>query len=309
MWWSAALLVAALVSVNAASAQSLDPASGDEAYATATLEDTADTVTGDDAAHDVANAPGDDSAAAPVTIDDATLETALSTDAALLPSAGKTSALRLPPGAGTNTNFNWNKTDNPDGSAKYSVNRPLAAPWDAKIGADISIAPSASDIGPIKQWPASVPDAGAGSAWANVVVPAIATVELRAEPANDHDRIATKLERSLPLGQALSMTMQASVGVTELSRSSSATTPVALASLSPAQSRVFDTDKSLQLNILTTGTTLLAGSTAVSSDPFMHNRVSASQKIYGPLSVTGSFNDVGLATANKSITAGLNFGW
>ena len=314
MGWSAALLIiAALAGANAATAQSLDAASGDEAYATATPEDSAGNVADNDATNDPtndsANAPSDDVAFAPVTIDDATLEAALNADAALLPSGSKAASLRLPSGAGANTNFNWDKTDHPDGSAKYSVNKPLAAPWDAKIGVDISVAPSISDIGPIKQWPTSVPSAGAGSAWANVAVPAFATVELRAEPANDHDRVATRLERSLPLGPSLSLTLQGSVGVTEIVRTSTPAAPVVLASLSPAQSRVFDTDKSMQLNILTTGTTLLAGSTAISSDPVTHNRLSAVQKIYGPLSVTGSFNDVGLATASKSITAGLNFGW
>ena len=270
MGWSAALLViAALTGADTVTAQSLDAASGTEASATAMPDDVAgDEATDDvtnDLANDLANAPSDDTAS-PVAIDDATLETALSAEAALLPNSGKPGALRLPRGAGANVNLNWNRTDNPDGSAKYSVNKPLAAPWDAKIGADISVAPAGSDIGPIKQWSTSVPSSGAGSAWANVAVPHVATIELRAEPANDHDRVATRLERSLPLGRSLSVTLQGSVGVTEVIRTPPAA-PVVLASLSPAQSRIFDTDKSLQLNILTTGTTLLAGSTAISSDP------------------------------------------
>jgi hypothetical protein len=305
MGWCAALLVlAALAGTDAAMAQSLDAISGDDADVMATPDDTAINRTASD---DLASEPDDNAAA--VNIDDATLESVLSADAALLPGTGRTTPLRLPGGAGANSRFNWNKTDNADGSAKYSVNKPLAAPWDAKIGADISVAPSASDIGPIRQWPASVPSAGAGSAWANVAVPNFATVELRAEPANDRDRVATRLERSLPLGRSLSVTMQASLGVTEMVRTSSSAPPTTIACLTPPQSRVFDADKSLSLNILTTGTTLSAGSSANSGDPVMHNRLSAVQKIYGPLSVTGSFNDIGQATANKSITAGLNFGW
>jgi len=85
---------------------------------------------------------------------------------------------------------------------------------------------------------------------------------------------------------------------------------IAPASVVPAAgARAFDADKSLQLNVLATGTVLSAGSTTISGDPVTHNRVAASQKIYGPFTVTGSINDVGQPTSSKSISAGLNLSW
>src|SRR6185369_6886715 len=50
---------------------------------------------------------------------------------------GKSKAFSLP-GLDTSSST-WSKTSNSDGSARYSVNKALAAPWDAKIGADISV--------------------------------------------------------------------------------------------------------------------------------------------------------------------------
>jgi len=200
----------------------------------------------------------------------------------------------------------WNRTSNNDGSASYSVNKPLATPWDARIGADISTAPPQPDVYEARQLPGATSNAGAGSAWANIAVPHVATVEMRAEPANGYDKFGTKLERSLPIGKSLSVTAQSSFGVTELRPTTVPTgTPVA----PDAATRLFNTDNSLQLNILATGTSLLAGTSSVTGDPITHNRLSAAQKVYGPINVTGSIYDPGQATANMSITAGMNFAW
>jgi len=155
--------------------------------------------------------------------------------------------------------------------------------------------------------PSTTSNGGNGNAWANVAVPHFAIVEVHAEPANDYDKVGTKLERTLPLGKSLSMTVQSSFDFTDL-RPPQSVTPVNVLP-SSAASRVFDADKSLQLNILSSGTTLSAGSTTITGDPITHNRLSAAQKIYGPLTVTGSINDVAQPTSSKSISAGLNLSW
>jgi hypothetical protein len=236
---------------------------------------------------------------APVQLDDAALANAMNTDF-LFVAAPKPKPL---PRVDTDLHANWNKTVNGDGSATYSVTRPLATPWDARVGADINTAPSPAPYEP-RQLPKTT-DTGSGSAWANIAVPDVATVEVRAEPANDYDKVGTKLERSLPLGQTLSVTMQGSVGFTEMR----APTVTQAASNALPSARQFDTDKSVRLNILPTGTTLLAGSSTATGDPVTHRRLSAAQKIYGPLSITGSVSDVGQPTSSASVTAGLNFSW
>jgi hypothetical protein len=236
----------------------------------------------------------------PVEIDEATLANALSTGP--LPGAStKPWHRKLPQLAAT-----WSKTDNKDGSASYSVNKALATPWPARIGADISTAPPPPDPYDPRQLPGTTSNAGAGSAWANLMVPHVATIEVRAEPANGYDKFGTKLERSLPLGKSLSLTGQTSVGVTDLHPM---VAPGIAAPAADATMRLYNTDNSLQLNILPTGTTLLAGATVVTGDPVTHSRVSAAQKIYGPLNVTGAIYDPGQPGENMSITAGMSFAW
>jgi hypothetical protein len=293
--WRVAML-AALATCTAGVAQARDiSAAAAEAYASAPPQDLPDGT--------------DENVPEPTPIDDATLAKVLNADFA--PSKPKPWAR---PSSNAAPDFKWDKTSNSDGSAKYSVNKPLGLPWDAKIGADISVAPPPAASYEPRQLPSSTSNSGSGSAWANVAVPALATVELRAEPANDYDKVGTKLERSVPLGKSLSVTLQGSLGFTEL-RAPSTTTPASAAPPIPnvlpsqAAARLFDTDKSLQLNILSSSTTLLAGSSTVTGDPVTHNRLSAAQKIYGPLNVTGSVYDVGQQTSSKSITAGLSFSW
>jgi hypothetical protein len=195
----------------------------------------------------------------------------------------------------------WNRVDNPDGSANYSVNKPLAVPWDAKIGADVSTAaPPPESLEP-RQLPGALPsNAGSGSAWANLAVPYFATVEVRAEPGNGYDKVGTKLERSLPLGKSFSVTAQSSLGITEIAP---------LAPSADAATRLFSTDNSLQLNMIATGTSLTAGASTTTGDPVTHSRFSAAQKVYGPLNVTGTVNDPGQPSNNMSLTAGMNFTW
>jgi hypothetical protein len=197
----------------------------------------------------------------------------------------------------------WNRVDNPDGSTNYSVNKTLSAPWDAKIGADIGTAAPYPDATAPRVLPSNIPsNAGSGSAWANVAVPHVATIEVRAEPANDYDKFGTKFERSVPLGKSFSVTAQSSLGVTEMR-------PSNVVPSADAATRLFSTDNSLQLNVIATGTSLAAGTSTVTGDPITHSRFSAGQKIYGPLSVTGTINDPGQTTNNMSLTAGMNINW
>lgn len=265
---------------------------GENAYASATPEDVRSR--SDDAGAKIVDR-------VPIEIDPATLSKMLSSES-LTSEDAKVKPLRRPGDVDT---AKWNRVDNPDGSASYSVNRPLAAPWDAKVGADVSTAtplPQASDP---RQLPSALPsNAGSGSAWANVAVPYFATVEVRAEPGNGYDKVGTKFERSIPLGKSFSVTAQSTVGVTELRPIPGTVTPSA-----DAASRLFSTDNSLQLNVLATGTSLAAGTSTVTGDPITHSRVSAGQKIYGPLNVTGTVNDPGQTTRNMSLTAGMNFNW
>ena len=231
----------------------------------------------------------------PVEIDDQTLAKALSYEP-----AAKTKPWQRPDN--TPNAAKWKRTDNRDGSANFSVNKPLATPWDAKIGAEMATAAPPPESYEPRPLPGTAPsNSGSGSAWANVAVPYFATVEVRAEPASGYDKFGTKIERSVPVGKSVSVTAQSTVGVTEM-RSSAVPT-------ADAAARLFSTDNSLQLNVLATGTKFAAGTSTVTGDPLTHKRLSAEQKIYGPLNVTGSISDPGQPTNNMSVSAGMNVTW
>lgn len=288
--WRPVLLCAlmAFATSPAAAQEFVNPA--DNAYASATPEDVA-------SAPKIADR-------IPAEIDDATLSRALNSESLLFDS---TKVKPLSRRDDSPNAAKWNRVDNPDGSASYSVNKPLATPWDSKVGADLSTAAPLPQATTPRTLPSTFSsDSGSGSAWANLAVPNVATVEVRAEPGNGYDKVGTKLERSVPLGKSLSVTAQSTLGVME----SRPSTMISTLTPSPdAAARLFSTDNSLQLNVLATGTSLAAGTSTATGDPMTHSRFSAGQKVYGPLNVTGTINDPGQASRNLSLTAGMKFDW
>ena len=76
----------------------------------------------------------------------------------------------------------------------------------------------------------------------------------------------------------------------------------------PAPRCAWDDQPSVKFDILPTGTTLSAGvSRAPAPIRWLHNTLSADQKLYGPLHVSTAVTDVGETTENKSVTARFKF--
>jgi hypothetical protein len=309
-WWCVApvAMLAAVCGATAAQAQNLRniPAAAGESYASATPDDVARAQNEQPDAGNIATTPTVEP------LDDATLakilDQVLNSEPASLGGASK--AIRRP--ASSSPGLNWTRSDGADGAAAYSVSKPLAAPWDAKIGADFNLAPSAPvTYEPLKPLPGSVNSTGAGSAWANVDVPYVASVGVRAEPYADRSRFGSSVQRSVPLGHSLSVSVQGSLAVTELyapahSLGTQATAPLTSA---PVTSQIWDTDNSVKLSFARTGTAFSVGATTSSIDPLTHSRLTAEQNVYGPLNITGSLYDVGKPTSSQSIGAGLKFDW
>jgi hypothetical protein len=207
----------------------------------------------------------------------------------------------------------WSRDRNGDGSGAIHVTKSLAAPWnaswDTKIGGDLAVAATSLPhyYEPGKPLPNTVKDTRTGSAWASLAVPSVATVEVRVSPSDTQNSFGTKVERTVPLGENLSVTLQNSVNVTDL-RGSGGTGPTVMASAgNPAEA--WDTQHAIKVNIVPTGTTLSAGTSSSTLDPQTHNSISAEQKIYGPLQVTTTLTDLGQSTSSKSVTAGFKFSW
>ncbi len=263
--------------------------------------------------------PADD-AAQPLTPEErALLAQALSFDTADLAGTKSARPLRLPALSKPHT-LSVNGTHNPDGTSKVMVKQPLAsADWEANVGADLKTAPPpATRFQPGKPFPGTVDDAGSAAAWASIGVPNLASVDARVDPAHDQGKLGGTLKHSMPIGKDIAVTVQDSYSVTEtFSQPANATGPAGLSSIAPlppapdsqAPTQVFGSEKSVKLAISPTGTTLAAAITMASNDPVTHNKLSADQKLFGPLHVTTAVSDIGQPVTNKSITAGFKLNW
>jgi hypothetical protein len=203
--------------------------------------------------------------------------------------------------------FDWNRADKPDGSSAVTVKKSLPTSWDAKIGADFGFgAPTPTTYQPDR--PFGSKDNGTGAAWANVtVLPGVASVDARLDPTKEQGKLGTTLGRSLPIGSSYSLTLQNTFAVTEtLGVVPGATAGTAGAT--PAQ--VWSTDRLVKFNILSTGTSLAAGTTSTTVDSVTRNKISAEQKLFENFNVTTSVTDVGSnRPTSKSISAGFKMKW
>ena len=222
--------------------------------------------------------------------------------------------LRLP-SLSDREKFDISHADKPDGSRTLVVKQPLAADWDAKVGADLKLAAPASDgYRPSKPLPATAGRQDSGAAWASVGLPDVASLDARVDPANDQGKLGTTIKQSIPVGGKFSVTLQDSYSVTE-SFGPPATPPSdlplmaapPLASIPPTQ--VWGSQKAVKFDILPTGTSFGVGLTTANNDPVTHNTLSAGQKLYGPLHLATAVTDVGQLHSNKSITASLKLNW
>jgi len=245
-------------------------------------------------------------------IDDAQLDAALQSDPAPSPDA-PVRALRYPSLSSPKSYDLTDKTA-PDGSTTYSMKKTLPTSWSASIGADVGTGAPAE---PYYQPDRPIVPArnNTGAAWASLGVSSLASIDARVDPTADQGRIATTLHHSMTLGGDLSVTVQNSTGVTDTLGNPATTAPAGLPVMALAQStgagtmRTWDDQPSVKFAILPTGTTLSAGLARTSTDPVLHNSLSADQRLYGPLHVSTALNDVGETTENKSVSASFKLNW
>ncbi len=279
-------LVCALAAPGAALAQTAAKDSAMEAYASASPPSNP---TGEPADNELTPE------------ESAILENSLNFNPVTLNSAAPARSLKLPrlPTPGSP---DIKRTALPDGSSTVAVKQPLPIDWDAKVGADVGLAAEAPDG---YQPGVSRASTNAGSAWASVgLVPNLATVDARVDPASDQGKLGTTLQHSVPLGRDFSVTLKNSYSVTETFG-----VPGPVVSSTQPTAQVWGNEKAAKFNILSTGTTLGAGLASTNIDPVTHHTLSAEQKLYGPLRVTTAVTDLGQPVSNKSISAGFKLNW
>lgn len=212
--------------------------------------------------------------------------------------------------SGSGNDTSWSSKKDANGSAAVSVKAPVSLFWDAKVGADMTVARQPTTMSELLAEKAenggNAPQSS-GTAWAAITAPGVGSiwdktaVEARVDPGQEQSRLGTSLSKSLPLSDQYLLTLQNGYNVTQQSM-------LPVPGIVARPERSYQTDQSAKLSIADTGTSLIAGQTLSSTDDKWLRRVGAEQKLFDGVSVTGSIGETPLGTS-KSLTAGFKRSW
>jgi hypothetical protein len=235
----------------------------------------------------------------------------LNVDASTL-NINPSSKARTPLQAAPNTEMSWSSQDKPNGSAAVSVKQPLSTFWDARVGADMTVAPqqtlTASQLLSEKLANGGSEPQSSGTAWAAITAPGVGSiwdktaVEARVDPSQDQSKVGTSLSKSLPLNQQYSLTLENGYNVIQQGM-------VPVPGIPGRPLRNYETDQSAKLSIAETGTSFIAGQSLSSTDDRWLRKIGAEQKLFGGVSISGSIGETPLGVTNKSLTAGFKQSW
>jgi hypothetical protein len=296
-----------LAAVLAVAAQT-PPAADDEAEEVA--EETA-------APPDVAGAP--DVAAAPDVndpdimkdIDVSKLDwSQLDLDA--LPLNGPVAKSRAASKAAGSAEATWSSNRAANGSSAVSVKQSLTPFWDARIGADMTVARqgtlTAQEVLSEKLANGGSVPQSSGTAWAAITAPGVGSiwdktsVEARVDPLADQSRVGTSLSKSLPLNEQYSLTLQNGYNLIQQGI-------VPVPGIISHPNRSYETDQSARLSLADTGTSFMAGQTLSTADDKWLRKVGAEQKLFGGVTISGSVGETPSGAVNKSFGAGFKRSW
>ena len=235
----------------------------------------------------------------------------LNVDASTLTTSPASKARSPQPGPAAE--MSWSSKDTPNGAAAVSVKQPLSPFWDARIGADMTVAreptaPTTSQLLAEKLANGGNAPQSSGTAWAAVTAPGVGSiwdktaVEARLDPSQDQSKLGTSLSKSVPLSEQYSLTLQNGYNVIQQGG-------VPVPGIAGHPARNYETEQSAKLNIGDTGTSLIAGQTLSTTDDRWLRKIGAEQKLFGGVSISGSIGETPLGTVNKSVTAGFNRSW
>jgi hypothetical protein len=216
------------------------------------------------------------------------------------------------PQAGPAAGLSWSGNDKPNGSAAVSVKQPLSPLWDARIGADMTVArdPAQTESQLLAEKLANggnLPQSS-GTAWAAVTAPGLSSiwdktaVEARLDPTQEQSKLGTSLSKSIPFSEQYSLTLQNGYNVTEQGA-------LPLPGIPGRPARNYDTEQSARLSIAETGTSFMAGQTLSTADDKWLRRIGAEQKLFGDVTINGSIGETPQGATSKSVTAGFKRSW
>jgi hypothetical protein len=211
----------------------------------------------------------------------------------------------------------WSRTENADGSAAVTVKRSLTTGWNSKIGADVTLAPPPTSLsGPINPsavLPGANTDPSTGAAWATLSTPAEdaplglegTALGARLDTSQTQHKLGVSASKSVTLGEQVSLTLQGGYATTDLSVASAVPVPTS----GTNSERVYSTEQVARVAILPTHTTIAAGRTLSSADERWLHTVSAEQKLFEGVTVTGTISESADGTPTTSLVAKFQRRW
>ncbi len=236
----------------------------------------------------------------------------LNVDGATLAASAASKARKAPPTA-PGTAMSWSSSDRPDGTSAVSVKQSLSNFLDARIGADMTVAPQPQTITESQLLSERLANGGSlpqssGTAWAAITAPGIGSiwdktaVEARLDPSQEQSRLGTNLSKSLPFNERYSLTLENGYNLVEQGI-------VPVPGIVGRPVRNYETDQSAKLSIADTGTSFTAGQSLSSTDDRWLRRIGAEQKLFGGVSISGSIGETSLGIMNRSLIAGFKQSW
>ena len=207
--------------------------------------------------------------------------------------------------------IDWSSNANANGSSGVKVKQSVSSFWDARIGADMTVAKEPTTMSELLAQKAAnggnLPQSS-GSAWAAATAPGAGpvwdktAVEGRIDPGSEQSKIGASLTKSVPLTGDTSLTLQNGYSVNQQGTT-------ALHGIAGRTTRNYETEQSAKVEITGTGTSVTAGQTLSTSDDKWLRKVGAEQKLFDNVTVSGSVGETSQGAINKSLTAGFKKSW
>lgn len=249
----------------------------------------------------------------PVTIDADLDWGALQFDALTLQDMQKKQVQGGKPSTSGGNDVYWSSTSKPNGASAVTVKRSVSPFWDARVGADMSVArdnPAVfTQTRPETFQPWDKTERSTGTAWAAMTAPGVGSIwdktaiEARVDPFAERSKVGTSFSKALPIdNDQYTLTLQNGYNVQQQGFVPGLPGPRHNVS-------TYEVDRSAKFSINQSGTSLIAGQTLSTMDERWLGKFGAEQKLFGDINVTGSVSQTPEGVLNKSISAGFKRSW
>lgn len=209
------------------------------------------------------------------------------------------------------SSFSSRKDSLKDGSSSMTYGTRLQTEFDTKVGVDVGMPSSQTAPDTDKLVNRSFGNGNSGSAWATLTMPTgplgiDTSSNAKLDSTQDQSKLGLGLSRKLPINNDLQMKLRSDYGMT--SALPTAPSPGAQSAGSTV-GQTWETKRAVEFDLLRTETTIRAGQQISSGEERWLRSLSAEQKIYGPLSVTGGISETPTGALDKTFKAGFKTTW